>query len=85
MWSEEKSHGKKENPKFTRCCSNGKIILPPLAPLHPLMVELIVDKGFMDNIRMYNASFSFVSFNCQEDQSLKKGIYSMRILGKHIK
>ena len=44
--------------------------------------ELLLQPEFMKNIRIYNAAFSFCSFNANTDEKLNQGsIYTMRIMG----
>lgn len=80
MWYEERSaKKKKENPpKFSSCCSNGKVQLPKLkAPPETLKNLLSANdakcKHFLKNIRAYNMMFSFTSMGGKIDHSINKG------------
>ena len=51
-------------------------------PLPPYLKELFTDSQFMQKIRFYNASFSFISFNATSDYNLSKSnIYTFSING----
>ncbi len=82
-WIEERSQNSSKNkPKFTSCCANGKVSLPKQDPLQPYLKECLSDNDFMNKIRNYNAAFSFVSFNANDDPLLRKGsVYTYKIQG----
>nr|XP_047131698.1 uncharacterized protein LOC105846777 [Hydra vulgaris] len=52
------------------CCHSGKVVLPPLSPYPPLMVDLMtgnhvyraLNQNFFKHIRNYNACLSFALF-----------------------
>ena len=82
MWIEEKATGSTSKPIFSLCCSKGKVKLPDPSPLPILMKQLLEDSEFMKNIRIYNASFSFLSFKAESDVNLSKNnVYTYRIRG----
>jgi hypothetical protein len=70
------------------CCSNGKVVLPPLQ-YTPLLKELLEDqndtgKEFRQNIRGYNSSLAFTSIGVNIDRNLLQnttGSYTFRIHG----
>ena len=73
MCIEEKVSGSISKSLFSLCCSKGKVKLPDPSPLPILMQQLLTNTEFMKNIRIYNASFSFLSF--------KDNVYTYRIRG----
>lgn len=71
--------------KFTLCCYDGKIKLPPSTTLQE-MKELFcgdneISKNFRENIRQYNNAMSFVSFGAKVDLPPNYGPYTFRIHG----
>jgi len=82
-WLAEKaSTSSKSNPKFSACCANGKVVLPPNDNLDPYMIQLLKDNRFMSKIRSYNAAFAFLSFSAKSDINLSKNnIYTYRVQG----
>jgi hypothetical protein len=77
------SGGNARNPKYSICCSKGKVKLPPNDPLPILMSKLLENPDFMTKIRKYNAAFSFITFNANSDQNLSKNnIFTLRIQGQ---
>ena len=82
LWIDEKAAGTNQKPFFSICCAKGKVILPKNEPLPILMLKLLENPQFMSKIRLYNASFSFLSFNATTDVNLSKNnVYTMRIVG----
>lgn len=80
MWYEERSGKKKQitPPKFTNCCTNGKVQVPNLTEPPELLKELILgtnarSKKFIQNIRAYNMMFSFTSMSGKQDTSINRG------------
>ncbi|KAL6546679.1 hypothetical protein OROMI_022400 [Orobanche minor] len=80
MWYEERSEKSKNPlyPKFSQCCSKGKIQLPLLKEPPLLLRNLLngVDprsKNYINNIRAYNMMFSFTSMGGKVDTSVNKG------------
>lgn len=67
MWMEERLNSSSlQNPRFSICCANGKVTLPPIydppAPLMNLLTsDSAVAKSFRDQIRAYNNVLSFTS------------------------
>jgi hypothetical protein len=86
---EEAAGGSKVNPKFTICCANGVVTLPPLGVI-PRVVELLggttrVCVHFRKNIRKYNSVLSFTSMGVNYDKALangRQGVYTFRICGQ---
>ena len=85
MFFEERNYlSTKKKNVFSLCCSQGKVKLPEETPLPNYILELLDDQKFMQDIRTYNAAFSFCSFdaNTEEMTKFNKGsIYTMRISG----
>ncbi|KAL6579636.1 hypothetical protein OROMI_007660 [Orobanche minor] len=80
MWYEERSDKSKNPlyPKFSHCCSKGKIQLPLLKEPPLLLRNLLngVDPrstNYINNIRKYNMMFSFTSMGGKVDTSVNKG------------
>ncbi|KAL6512382.1 hypothetical protein OROHE_019994 [Orobanche hederae] len=80
MWYEERSEKSKNPlyPKFSHCCSKGKIQLPLLKEPPLLLRNLLngVDPrstNYINNIRAYNMMFSFTSMGGKVDTSVNKG------------
>ncbi|KAK1393414.1 hypothetical protein POM88_012470 [Heracleum sosnowskyi] len=79
MWKEERvnkgvTRGK---PKFSLCCSKGKIQLPRPPPTPEFLLNLYNDKAkgpaFMRNIRLYNTMFAMSSSGGNVDHSINNG------------
>lgn len=79
------------SPKFSLCCSEGKMQLPPLRiPPEPLKTLFDRNAGkksleFLKNIRKYNSMFAFASMGRQIDNSINngRGPYVFRLHGKN--
>ncbi|KAL5180815.1 hypothetical protein HKD37_01G001872 [Glycine soja] len=92
MWYDERINKDKQTnkPRFSLCCSDGKIQLPLLhEPLHPLNHLLLnnqdpKDKNFQQYIRIYNLMFVFTSPGIKFDKSYNtgKGPPTFRIHGQ---
>ena len=75
--------------KFSRCCWQSKVALPPLATPPDLLLHMLTatdsrGKAFRDHIRSYNIALSFASLGVNLDKELanaKKGVYTFRIHG----
>ena len=93
MWYEEridKAHNAK-NPRFSMCCLEGKIKVPPLKS-SPTFLRNILDsnggaraRNFRDQIRVYNSMFSFTSAGAKVDRLINKmpGPYVFKISGQN--
>nr|XP_047124283.1 uncharacterized protein LOC124806990 [Hydra vulgaris] len=72
------------------CCHSGKVVLPPLSPYPPLMVDLMtgnhvdraLNQNFFKHIRNYNACLSFASFIATIDPPSNRGPPCFRISGQ---
>lgn len=82
MWFNErvKSANKtKQATIFSICCLKGKVVLPALATLPPLLHHLYFNKeteaslNFRENIRQYNNMFSFTSMGGKINHSINNG------------
>ena len=75
--------------KFSLCCGQSKVVLPPLATPPDLLLHLLTatdsrGKAFRDHIRSYNTALGFASLGVNLDKELanaKKGVYTFRIHG----
>jgi hypothetical protein len=90
MWVKEQlAKSSNNNPQFSLCYENGKVLLPSL-PITPQELEvLLTSKGssaikFQDQIRLYNSVLAFISFGAKVDESVIGGAgpYSFRIQGE---
>ncbi len=79
----------KNNPQFSLCCENGKVMLPSLPATLQKLEVFVTNKErsavkFRDQIRMYNLVLAFTSFGAKVDESITRGIgpYSFRIQGE---
>ena len=93
MWYEESSSKVKKvyKPKFSLCCSQGKIQVPLMKEPLELLKHLLLDqhssnsKSFKDNIRVYNTMFAFTSMGGKVDNSINNGNdpYVFRMYGQN--
>ncbi len=90
MWIKEQStNSTNNNPQFSLCCENGKVLLPNL-PATPQELEVLLTSKersaikFRDEIRMYNSVLAFISLGAKVDDSVTggPGPYSFRIQGE---
>jgi len=76
------------NPQFTLCYTQGKVMLPPLAPppepLRRLLTSKKTDaKDFCQHIRSYNSALAFTSMGAKLDTSVAQpGNYTYRLRGE---
>jgi len=77
------------NPQFSLCCENGKVLLPSLPATPQELKVLLISKDanavkFRDHIRMYNSVLAFTSLGAKVDESVTRGPgpYSFRIQGE---
>jgi hypothetical protein len=90
MWIKERlAKSNNDNPHFSLCCKNGKILLPSLFATQQKLEVLLTNKKinvvkFRDQIRMYNLVLTFTSFGAKVDESITKGTgpYSFRVQGE---
>lgn len=80
FWFDERlsSYPKTVYPKYSLCCTNGKIQLPLLKRPPPFLNDLIngtsaKSKHYLENIRTYNNMFSFTSMGGKIDHSMNTG------------
>ncbi|XP_050126253.1 uncharacterized protein LOC126603446 [Malus sylvestris] len=92
FWLKEslKQSRKKNQPIFTVCCQQGKIIFPAPKPT-PTFLNCLLDPNggqkslsFRENIRAYNSMFSFTSTGAKIDHSINDGSspYIFKISGQ---
>ncbi|KAL8090223.1 hypothetical protein AgCh_039626 [Apium graveolens] len=91
MWKEERSNKDvtKGTLKFSLCCSQGQIKLPPI-PATPTYLNHLYSHprkniNFKRNIRLYNAIFTFTSMGGKVDHSVNYGraAYVYRLNGQN--
>jgi hypothetical protein len=77
------------NPQFSLCCENGKVLLPSLLATPQELEVLLTSKKrsavkFQDQIRMYNLVLAITSFGAKVDESITRGTgaYSFCIQGE---
>ncbi|CAI0375529.1 unnamed protein product, partial [Linum tenue] len=80
MWRQESTFATRNHktPKFTLCCMEGKVKLPPIKQPPPFLKWLLesdhnLAKHFREFIRAYNAVFSFTSMGGKVDHSVNHG------------
>lgn len=66
------------SPKYSVCCSQGKISLPPINQPPKELIDLFFSinekrKCFFQNIRSYNNMFSFTSIGDKIDNTINNG------------
>ena len=89
LWESEKLLAStKSCLKFSLCCGQSKVVLPPLATpdllLHLLTATDSRGKAFRDHIRSYNTALGFASLGVnlvRELANAKEGVYTFRIHG----
>ncbi|CAG8593178.1 641_t:CDS:2, partial [Cetraspora pellucida] len=89
-WLDERlSASSVTNPKFGKCCKQGKVILPTLRDPPPLLQQLFKgqdqqSKEFHSNIRQYNAAHAFTLLDVTINKSVLNGRapYCFRIHGE---
>jgi hypothetical protein len=80
MWiNEQLAKSSNNNPQFSLCCENGKVLLSSL-PVTPQELEVLLTSKersavkFRDQIRMYNSMLAFISLSAKVDESIIRGI-----------
>jgi hypothetical protein len=90
MWIKERSaKSSNNNPQFSLCCENGKVLLSSLLTTPQELEVLLTSKKssvvkFRDQIRMYNSVLAFTSLGAKVDESVTGGPrpYYFRIQGE---
>jgi len=90
MWIKERlAKSSYNNPQFSLCYENGKVLLPSLLATSQELEVLLTSKDanvvkFRNQIRMYNSVLAFISFGAKVDESVIRGPrpYSFRIQGE---
>ena len=87
-WPHEKSSGTLNQPIFTLCCANGRVILPDIEPVPKILDKLTGGTNAhalcRRQIRKYNSSLAFTSCGANVDTNLAnqgRGVYTFRIQG----
>lgn len=80
MWYEERTRKncKPRNPRFSMCCTQGRIVLPsyedPPQPLHDLFQNKDPRSNFfLDNLRSFNSMFAFTSLGGKVHTKINAG------------
>ncbi|CAF2138868.1 unnamed protein product [Brassica napus] len=70
--------------RFTICCNQGQIKLPPMRQPPPVLEKLLQCKQFRETIRVYNALLAFTSIGANIDYSVVfgRGPFTFRIQGQ---
>jgi hypothetical protein len=82
MWIKERlAKSSNNNPQFSLCCENGKVLLLNLLATPQELEVLLTSKErsaikFRDQIRMYNLVLAFTSFGVKVDESVTRGTRS---------
>ncbi|KAF7839544.1 DNA helicase PIF1, ATP-dependent [Senna tora] len=93
LWFEERVNKAKRSmhPKFSLCCMQGNVVLPPVKRLPKLLERLFTRKDprsaeFMREIRNYNNMFVFTSMGGKIDYTVNngKGPYVFRLHGQNM-
>jgi hypothetical protein len=86
--SEKLTASSARNPKFSTCCLQGKVDIPPFSNPPAFLLHLLqglspTSRAFRDHIRQYNAAFAFTSVAVKLDDRVvnASGPYSFRIHG----
>ena len=75
-------------PTFEDCCKKGKVILPRLEPLPPVLDRLFTQtsseaSAFRTNIRQYNSAIAFTSCMYQKDVRLGSAVQGVQTFQIH--
>ena len=83
FWIEEKTSGSRQNPKYNKCCANGKIKLNPYEDLPDELTRIITStqkNNYFGQIRAFNCNFSFISIGAKAN-NFREGFGAMKIRG----
>ena len=88
MWKNETHSGSATSGvlKFSTCCNQGKVVLPPVSDAPAILQNLMLDttpeaKQFRDNIRAYNSSLAFTSLGAKTPAVIGHGPPVFQIQG----
>ena len=90
FWEDEKlSTSTKRISKFSLCCGEGKVVLPPLDNLPELLAHLLTStdirgEDFGNQIHAYNSSLAFCSLGANINKELanaRGGVYTFCVQG----
>ncbi|CAL1382226.1 unnamed protein product [Linum trigynum] len=91
MWPEECTYATRShtNPKFSLCCKQGKVKLPPRRNPPEFLKQLLesenpLSRHFRQFIRQYNGVFCFISLGGKVDRNINdgRGVYVYSIGGQ---
>ncbi|CAF2144115.1 unnamed protein product [Brassica napus] len=86
VWQSESTgrDPKTKELRFTICCNQGQIKLPPMRQPPPVLEKLLQCKQFRETIRVYNSLLAFTSIGANIDYSVVfgRGPFTFRIQGQ---
>ncbi len=84
FWVEERTRGSARRPQYSKCCSEGKVLIPRVRTL-PEYMRMLQDpqkKELRTKLRSYNAAFAFTSTRVQSvGFELGPRIHTYRVQG----
>jgi len=84
FWVEERTGGSTWRPQYSKCCSEGKVLIPHVHTL-PEYMKMLQDpqkKELRTKLHSYNAAFAFTSTRVQSvGFELGPGIHTYRVQG----
>jgi len=84
FWVEERTGGSAQRPQYSKCCSEGKVLIPCVRtpPEYMRMLQDPQKKELRTKLRSYNAAFAFTSTRMQTvGFELGPGIHTYRVQG----
>ncbi|XP_071687954.1 uncharacterized protein [Rutidosis leptorrhynchoides] len=84
FWYEERLRVSPSSLSYNRCCEGGRVSLPLEEVPPQMIIDLLGDKQFMDNIRAYNQMFSMASYGAHIDDHVNngRGPYVFKVSGQ---
>ncbi|XP_071726453.1 uncharacterized protein [Rutidosis leptorrhynchoides] len=84
FWYDERLKTSSSAIRFNRCCEGGRVDLPREEEPPAIIVQLLSNKIYVDNIRAYNQMFSMASYGAQIDDTINsgRGPYVFKISGQ---
>ncbi|XP_071719049.1 uncharacterized protein [Rutidosis leptorrhynchoides] len=83
FWHDERLKTSSSAIRFNRCCEGGRVDLPREEEPPAIIVQLLSNKIYVENIRAYNQMFSMASYGAQIDDTINngRGPYVFKISG----
>jgi hypothetical protein len=84
FWVEERTGGSAQRPQYSKCCFEGKVLIPRVrtSPEYLRMLQDPQKKELRTKLRSYNAAFAFTSTRVQSVRfELGPGIHTYRVQG----